>query len=116
LLDARREQLRRLLADYDELTREIGTGWVVTHGEPHPGNVIRTKDGPRLVDWDTVRLGPPERDLWMVIDGDTPAYAYFRLRWRLADVAEFIRDLRAPHADTEDTAAAWRFLRECLED
>ena len=42
-------------------------GRVVTHGEPHPGNVLRMQAGGlRLVDWDTVRLAPPERDLWMV--------------------------------------------------
>lgn len=39
---------------------------VVTHGEPHSGNIVRTSDGSVLVDWDTVALAPPERDLWML--------------------------------------------------
>ena len=50
---------------------------VITHGEPHPGNIIRVAAdgavgaGPAggaimLIDWDTVALAPPERDLWMV--------------------------------------------------
>ena len=26
---------------------------VLTHGEPHPGNTMRTVDGWRLIDWDT---------------------------------------------------------------
>src|SRR5438132_110358 len=50
---------------------------VITHGEPHPGNIIRVAAdgsggaGPAtgaimLIDWDTVGLAPPERDLWMV--------------------------------------------------
>ena len=31
---------------------------------------MRTDEGRVLVDWDTVALAPPERDLWMVV-GDT---------------------------------------------
>ena len=38
----------------------------MTHGEPHPGNVLRGPDGRYLVDWDTVQVAPPERDLWML--------------------------------------------------
>jgi thiamine kinase-like enzyme len=44
----------------------LSTAWVVTHGEPHPANVIRTPGGLKLIDWDTVQLAPAERDLWMV--------------------------------------------------
>ena len=43
--------------------------WVVTHGEPHPVNVMQTDAGRVLIDWDTVAIAPPERDLWMVICG-----------------------------------------------
>jgi spectinomycin phosphotransferase len=39
---------------------------VVTHGEPHPGNILRAAGGLYLIDWDTVGLALPERDLWMV--------------------------------------------------
>ena len=42
---------------------------VLTHGEPHPGNLMRTVQGLRLIDWDTVALAQPERDLWMLDDG-----------------------------------------------
>ena len=45
---------------------------VVTHGEPHAGNVMRRSDGRHLlVDWDTVAVAPPERDLWMHMDTAT---------------------------------------------
>ena len=40
---------------------------VVTHGEPHPGNTMRTADGWMLLDWDTARVAPPERDLWILV-------------------------------------------------
>ena len=36
--------------------------WVVTHGEPHRANTITTPDGPVLVDWESSRLAPPERE------------------------------------------------------
>ncbi len=57
-----------LLAFADRLAADVRSDWVVTHGEPHAGNVL-TADGRRLlVDWDTVALAPPERDLWLVVE------------------------------------------------
>jgi spectinomycin phosphotransferase len=75
----------------DDLDRRAGAvaavDIVITHGEPHPGNVIRLPGTPAtagpavagpagdacraaarlaLIDWDTAGLAPPERDLWMV--------------------------------------------------
>lgn len=35
----------------------------VLHGEPHPGNVLGTADGPRFVDFETCCRGPVEFDL-----------------------------------------------------
>lgn len=120
-----------LLARTDRLAAGVearGAGWVVTHGEPHAGNVMRTADGRRaLVDWDTVALAPPERDLWMLVDtiDDGPANAYasatgrrldhdalqfFRLTWDLKDLAEHLNVLRAPHRETEDTTRAYEGL------
>jgi spectinomycin phosphotransferase len=95
---------------------------VVTHGEPHAGNVLRTPGGELLlVDWDTVGLAPPERDLWHVCR-DTNDYAryteasgrrvdpraidLYRLRWQLDDVAIFASDLRSPHVRSGDTERA----------
>jgi spectinomycin phosphotransferase len=105
-----------LFAEYDRLRATLPPRdeWVVTHGEPHPRNIMRTPHGLRLVDWDTVRLAPPARDLWHV--DDRPAYAFFRLRWRLSDIACYARDLGVPHAETADTSAAFRYLREGLAD
>ncbi|MBI1376709.1 MAG: phosphotransferase [Frankiales bacterium] len=96
---------------------------VVTHGEPHPGNVITTDAGPVLVDWDTVALAAPERDLWWFADDDIAHYerrsgvavdraalARFASVWDLADVASFVDGFRHPHHDTADTRQAWRGL------
>jgi spectinomycin phosphotransferase len=112
-----------------EVARRI-TPWVVTHGEPHAVNVMRTDGGYVMVDWDTVAVAPRERDLWMVwaerandatayIDatGHRPHHAtmdFFRLTWDLADLAAFINVLRAPHRDSEDTVKAYDGLTKCV--
>jgi spectinomycin phosphotransferase len=131
---AHRDDVVDLVALADRLAGEVegrGGGFVVTHGEPHPGNVLRTSGGPVLVDWDTVSLAPPERDLWMLAaTPDDPAAArytaatgrrldpealdLFRLSWDLRDLAEYLHVLRAPHTESEDTAQALQGVRHCV--
>jgi spectinomycin phosphotransferase len=115
-----------LLAVADQLALDVGrrsTNWVITHGEPHARNVMRTGEGLVFIDWDTVALAPPERDLWMLVsDGadeaavygnatghepDAVAMNFFRLVWDLADLAAYLNVLRAPHQDTEDARRAY---------
>jgi spectinomycin phosphotransferase len=122
-----------MLALADRLAADVARSrgnWVVTHGEPHAGNIMRTRSGYVLIDWDTVALGPPERDLWMLagddavemtIDSsatghqlDPAALHYFRLRWDLADIASFIDLLRSPHPHNEDSVRAFDNLRSGL--
>jgi spectinomycin phosphotransferase len=113
--------LRHALARFDGLldrVRKAGGPHVITHGEPHPGNLLRTPAGLRLVDWDMIALALPERDLWWVISGDYDAARYsrrtgwavdqdalalYRLRWSLDDIAEFLSEIRSPHQETADT-------------
>ena len=108
------ELMRRLARDLPARDE-----WVVTHGEPHAGNVIRTSSGHVLVDWDTVALAPRERDLWWLVTdddahgADAAALDYFRLRWDLADLASFLMFLRAPHSENADTAKAYEGVRIC---
>jgi aminoglycoside phosphotransferase (APT) family kinase protein len=99
---------------------------VITHGEPDPRNVLKTPAGFVMVDWDFVRLAPPERDLWDLADTDRSvlasytmatgtaidpgALALFRMRYDLAEIAEYIALFRGPHEDTEDTAESWKNL------
>jgi spectinomycin phosphotransferase len=106
-----------------------GAATVVTHGEPHAGNVLRTEEGHVLVDWDTVALGSRERDLWWLADepGDLAAYtaltghevnpeavAFFRLAWDLNDVAQYLGVLRLPHVENEDTRDAYAGVTRCM--
>jgi len=40
-----------------------GAAEQLLHGEPHPGNLLVTRDGPRFIDLETVCRGPVEWDL-----------------------------------------------------
>jgi spectinomycin phosphotransferase len=127
------QQLRQAFARFDGLLagiREAGGPYVITHGEPHPGNLLRTRAGLCLVDWDMTSLARPERDLWWVISADHDAARYswrtgwtvnkdalalYRLRWGLDDIAEFLSQIRGPHQRTADMLVYWTGLQETLE-
>lgn len=121
-------EVRRLLDAFDLLAARVGgvsAERVVTHGEPHPGNLVRVGGHLLVVDWDTVALAPRERDLWMLDTGgdhlaryaeaagravDAAAIGLYRLRWRLDDVSLFVRQLRSQHRGTPDDEHALRAL------
>jgi len=134
LLTNRAAGVARLLDRHNRLATEARgrrERMVLTHGEPHPGNLIETDSGWRLVDWDTTLIAPPERDLWIVEPGDgsiISAYEaatgrsvlpsvleLYRLSWQLADIALFVAQLRQPHDDTEDVRESWTALRQNLQ-
>jgi spectinomycin phosphotransferase len=118
-------EVRDWLTTFDRLAEEVdasGRPLVLTHGEPHHANLVWDGGEPRLIDWDTVGIAPPERDLWMLDDGTPGAFtAYvevtgrtpdpatvelYRLMWTLADLAAYGSVLRRPHADNADTRRA----------
>jgi len=124
VLDARsvvRAALRRYVLLGAAVTHNIER-WVVTHGEPHTGNLLRTADGPRLLDWSTVALAPRERDLREALgeaDGEEPWYSYmesggrpeplspdtlelFALQEHLSALCESAVRLSRPHQDSAD--------------
>jgi aminoglycoside phosphotransferase (APT) family kinase protein len=134
LLAARAAPVRRLLARYDELAalaRAQPERAVLSHGEPHPGNMMRTADGWLLIDWDMALVAQPERDLWTLDPGDGTAlrrYAeatgvvpqpalleMYRLRWDIADIAVDLTRFRQPHASTADDEKSWGLLRSLVE-
>jgi spectinomycin phosphotransferase len=125
--------LRQAFARFDGLldrVRAAGGPSVITHGEPHPGNLLHTRTGLCLVDWDMTALARPERDLWRVISGDQDAARYsqrtgwtvnqdalalYRLRWDLDDIAGMLPKIRGPHQQTPDTLMTWTELQKSLE-
>jgi spectinomycin phosphotransferase/16S rRNA (guanine(1405)-N(7))-methyltransferase len=99
---------------------------VLTHGEPHTGNTLRTTNGWKLIDWDTALIAPPERDLWL-LGGDLTAYTaatgvavqpelldMYRLRWDIADLAIEVHRFRRPHTGTADDEEGFGILRTVL--
>jgi spectinomycin phosphotransferase len=132
LLTRCEQPLRQALVRFDrllDLVQEAGGPYVITHGEPHPGNLLRTPTGLRLIDWDMIALARPERDLWWMISDDQDAARYsrrtgwavnqdalalYRLRWGLDDIAEFLSEIRGPHQETADTLTSWAALQKTL--
>jgi hypothetical protein len=58
-----RALLSETLRDMTNAIRERGTPEQLLHGEPHAGNVLNTKEGPRFIDLETCCRGPIEYDL-----------------------------------------------------
>jgi len=129
LLMTRTADLAQLTTGFDQLAEATGAARadpVITHGEPHPANLMSVDGRLVLIDWDTAALAPPERDIALIattgdqdIDRyqqatgrelDPAAIALYRLRWYLDDLASAIRLFRHPHRDTPDTRRWWRGL------
>jgi len=132
ILRQHRSAILARLAEYDGMVSSAPSTVVVTHGEPHPGNTMLTTDGWRLIDWDTVRIAPPERDLWSLAGRDPTntlagyaaatgyrpdpvLLALFRLRWDLTDLAVTADRFRKPHTGDADDEKSWQILQSILE-
>ncbi len=138
LLAANAMDLRRALIGHDARAAALTgdrSGWVITHGEPHAGNILRGAAGDlSLIDWDTVAIGPRERDLWLFDDPDggsdwsayletaaagvatvsADAIRTYRAWWDLTDISEFVAGFRQPHDASETMTASWGYLRGYL--
>jgi hypothetical protein len=122
--------VRAWLGQYDALVAEARAQPernVLTHGEPHPGNVMRTSAGWRLIDWDTALIAPPERDLWSLGDSAVAEYAVatgvrpragvielYRLGWDIKDLAYDVARFFRPHGDNADDVESWRLLSSLI--
>jgi len=125
LLVTRTAGLARLAAGFDRLadgTAPARADPVITHGEPHPANLMSVDGRIVVIDWDTAALAPPERDVSLIATGnegidryqqatgrelDPAVITLYRLRWYLDDLASAIHLFRNRHRDTPDTRRWW---------
>src|SRR3990172_4619009 len=75
LADADRELLSNTLRSLRRTICDRGAAEQLLHGEPHPGNVLSTKDGPLFIDLETCCRGPVEFDLAHVPEEVSERYA-----------------------------------------
>jgi len=143
LLRTNAAELAELAAGFDRLiaaTAPARAHPVITHGEPHQANVMSVHGRLVLIDWDTVAMAPPERDVSLIAtnrsatrgdstrdDGidryeqitgqalDPAVISLYRLRWYLDDLASAVRLFRSQHRDSADTRRCWDALRPQLE-
>ncbi|GAB3763634.1 spectinomycin phosphotransferase [Nocardioides ginsengisegetis] len=118
------DDVARWVSTYHRLADEARTlPWVPTHGEPHTRNMRRTGDGLVLVDWESLKLAPRERDLRTLVDSGhadlarahPPMLEMFDLEWRLDEVAQYAAWFEAPHAGTASDEVAVNGLIEELK-
>ena len=128
LLAEHADQVAARYARYDERTAGVDRSRdVLTHGEPHPANSMRTAAGWRLIDWDTALIAPPERDLWLLGDQMTDAYAratgtdprpevlaLYREWWDLADLAIGVARFRGVHHGGQDDLDTWQIIERVI--
>jgi spectinomycin phosphotransferase len=112
----RLDQISAWTDRYLRLARLAGDRpWVATHGETHTRNQLRTADGIRFVDWESLKLAPRERDLSTLVQagyaddvGADPAMVeLFDLEWRLSEIDVYARWFAGPHTDTADDRIAY---------
>lgn len=123
LLRRHRRLLANLRAELAELGRVCAAAddsFVLTHGEPSAANILRGAEGLMLADWGGAMWGPAERD-WFHVSRTLgievppcrkPVLDFYRIRWRLSEIAEYASRFRKPCANDAEDAAMWgRLLR-----
>lgn len=108
------DDVGRWTARYGELGRIARSRpWVPTHGEPGWHNQMITAAGTVMVDWETLKLAPAERDLRTLNRGDPLMLELFDVEWRLDEIRQYSTWFSGPHGDTADDRIAFEgFLHE----
>jgi spectinomycin phosphotransferase len=109
------DDVLRWTAAYHRLAEDArARPWVPTHGEPHTRNLLLTATGPVLVDWESLKLAPRERDLRpLVASGHAdlvqphgPMLEMFDLEWRLDEISQYSDWFEAAHTGNESDEVA----------
>ncbi|MDQ6669465.1 MAG: hypothetical protein M3069_01670 [Chloroflexota bacterium] len=134
LLAAHGAEVRSALQLYDHLVavaQGVNAEWCLTHGEPSGGNLVQDQAGtPHLVDWESARLAPPERDLaqlglsaeglasYLEVAGGPSPHAdilrLYRLWYDLAESAVYLMQFHAPHTADDNMIESWQNFQNFL--
>ena len=136
-LAAHRSLILETLDRYDELGRSAvaaQTSFVVTHGDPTPGNLILNAQSQLyLIDWDGVSLGPPERDL-VAFTGERfdvvlesylknrrngvalyiDIFGFYIYEWTLNEIRDYGTKILSKNKDTQQNEYDWESLQDYL--
>ena len=125
-LDQQIGDIRRWAGRYDDLASRAldrRDTWVPTHGEPDPSNQLVVHGHRFLVDWESLKLAPRERDLWALGPGWESSYSpradpamleLFDLQWRLDEIGLYATRFSAPHTGSESDQVAIQALLDEL--
>ena len=136
-LAAHRSGILETMDRYDELGRSAvasQTPFVVTHGDPTPGNLIlNTQNQLYLIDWDGVSLGPAERDL-VAFTGErfdvvlesylknrrngvtlhVDIFGFYIYEWTLNEIRDYGTKILFKNKDTQQNEYDWESLQDYL--
>ncbi len=125
---AHQAAIQSALEQYDTLVAAAGTSsrdWCLTHGEPSGANLVQDQTGAHyLVDWESARVAPPERDLVDLGSSDwaldhyrqlaespparTDLLRLYRLWYALAETSVYLLQFRASHTADDNMVESWQ--------
>ena len=132
-----RSAVLETLDRYDTLGHSAATQhtpFVVTHGDPTPGNLILdTENRLHLIDWDGVCLGPPEKDL-VSFTGErfevvleryirerhtevslhADIFGFYIYEWTLNEIRDYSTKILFKNKDTQQNEYDWESLQDYL--
>ena len=132
-----RSEVLQTLERYDSLGRLAmarQTPFVITHGDPTPGNLILdTENRLHLIDWDGVCLGPPEKDLVsftgerfeIVLEAyltkrqsdvslHTDIFGFYIYEWTLNEIRDYGTKILFKNDDVQQNEYDWESLQDYL--
>lgn len=138
LLAAHAAALRELIGTVDRLAAVLKTGGrrkVLCHMDLHHWNLMQSGSRLMLIDWEGLRLAPPEADLMFIAEQpyfdefmsiyrqrhsdyaiDLDALRFYQGRRRLEDIWEFMEQLLFDNQKPEEKAKTLASLKKELEE
>ena len=135
-LSAHKSEILRTFECFRNLqqsVRAINNSFVITHGDPSPGNIILdAENNLRFIDWDGIGFGPPEKDLvfftgerfepllssYLGRFGDCQLeidiFAFYIYHWTLCEIADYGTRILYRNVDERQNEHDWESIQEYL--